>query len=190
MPPVHLGSTIQTGQRVTGPPCDPDRRVGTVCRHSLLPNFSVLDQGTALRAVRGGKPGRRQAAPAAFGAGAVSHRQPPGHRPTEDRNQPQRAVTEAGAAALVGWSGLPAAAPVQPQDWLATGSPGHGTSSTARTCPALPSAAGHRLRPRDATPKALTTGLLPRRRQAQLSRRSGRLQGVRGVVRASNAAQC
>lgn len=46
-----------------------------------LPISSVLDQGTALRAVRGGKPGRRQAAPAAYGAGAVSHRQPPGHRP-------------------------------------------------------------------------------------------------------------
>ncbi|MFG1837918.1 hypothetical protein ACGFH8_05690, partial [Micromonospora sp. NPDC049175] len=43
---------------------------------SLLPNFSVLDQGTALRAVRGGaaspaggKPGRRQARPAASPAG-------------------------------------------------------------------------------------------------------------------------
>lgn len=37
---------------------------------------------------------------------------------------------------LNAWSGLPAAAPVQPRDWLAIGYPGHASSSTARTCPA------------------------------------------------------
>ncbi|WP_327024668.1 hypothetical protein [Micromonospora sp. NBC_01739] len=41
-------------------------------------------------------------------------------------------MTEANGVGLVAWLGLPAAAPVQPRDWLATG---RGTSSTARTCP-------------------------------------------------------
>lgn len=74
----------------------------------LLPIFSVLDQGTALRAVRGGKPGRRQAAPAAYGTGAVSRRQPPGHRPTNQRYQAQRGrdgSRRGGAGHMVGASG-------------------------------------------------------------------------------------
>ncbi|GHJ14067.1 hypothetical protein TPA0908_20620 [Micromonospora sp. AKA38] len=60
-----------------------------------LPNRSFANQGTALRAVRGGKPGRRQAAPAAYGAGAVSHRQPPGHRPTVGTSAQRGLVREA-----------------------------------------------------------------------------------------------
>ena len=42
--------------------------------------------------------------------------------------------------------GLPPAAPVQPRDWLATESRGHGTSSTARTCPTPPPQPPTRLR--------------------------------------------
>lgn len=112
-----------------------------------MPIYSVLDQGTALRAVRDGKPGRRQAAPAAYGAGAVSHRQPPGHRPHVERKQAQRGRDGSRQVNPVEWSGLPPAAPVQPRDWLATESPGRGTSSTARTCPTLL----HSRRPRSGT---------------------------------------
>ncbi len=77
-------------------------------------------QGTALRAVRDGKPGRQQAAPAAYGTGTGSHPAAAGTPPHYPRHSPERLRRKPAWGRPGPLSGLPAGAPVQPRNWFTT----------------------------------------------------------------------